>query len=184
MKAVLSQPWPWYVSGPLIGLLVPLLLFAGNKSFGISSVMKHCCSVFSKRKIDYFNYDVKKHLWILFFAAGTIAGGTVILYFTGQPDIILSETTKDDLSELGIKQYDGLFPAEIFSLELLFTARGLIFILLGGFMVGFGSRYAEGCTSGHAITGLSQFNLSSLLAVIGFFAGGLLITHFVLPFIL
>jgi uncharacterized membrane protein YedE/YeeE len=54
-------------------------------------------------------------------------------------------------------------------------------MVIGGFLVGFGTRYAGGCTSGHAISGLSNLQFASLIATIGFFAGGLIATHLLYP---
>ena len=56
-------------------------------------------------------------------------------------------------------------------------------LAVGGFLVGFGTRYAGGCTSGHAISGLSNLQLPSLVAVIGFFIGGLVMTHLIFPYL-
>jgi uncharacterized membrane protein YedE/YeeE len=173
------EPWPWYVGGPLIGLMVPLLLFTGNKSFGISSSLRHvCASVLPTTKIEYFNYDWKKEAWNLFFAGGMILGGLLAaLFLMKDQDVALAENTVRDLKALGITDFSGLMPTEIFSWQALTTGRGLLMIVLGGFLVGFGTRYAGGCTSGHAIMGLSNLSLGSLVAVIGFFIGGLLMTY-------
>lgn len=57
-------------------------------------------------------------------------------------------------------------------------------MVIGGFLVGFGTAYAGGCTSGHAIAGLADRQAASLLAVCGFFAGGLTCTYLVLPLVL
>ena len=96
----------------------------------------------------------------------------------------ISAATISDLENVGIV-YDGqIAPMSIFRWPNLFTLKGFIVIVGGGFLVGFGARWAGGCTSGHAISGLSNFQIPSLIAVIGFFIGGLLMTHIILPFIL
>jgi uncharacterized membrane protein YedE/YeeE len=184
LLTLLTQPWPWYVAGPLIGLMVPLLLLLGNKQFGISSNFEHICAMLPSR-IELFNYDWRKHSWSLVFAAGIMVGGLVAGVFLANPEgLQLATRTSRDLAALGIGTDGGLAPQALFSWSSLFTLRGVILMVGGGFLIGFGTRYAGGCTSGHAITGLSQWQLPSLVAVIGFFAGGLLMTHVLLPLIL
>jgi uncharacterized membrane protein YedE/YeeE len=186
MMEILKDPWPWYVAGPLIGLMVPLLLVAGNKSFGVSSSLRHVCAMCFPRNIEYFKYDWKQESWNLFFVAGIVLGGFIAWQFM-MPEaysVDISPRTRAELEVLGIEDFEGYVPAEIFSWEALLSAKGWIFIVVGGYLVGFGTRYANGCTSGHAITGLSHLQWTSLVATIGFFIGGLFITHVVLPFIL
>lgn len=181
----LRQQWPWYVAGPLIGLMVPLLLLLGNKAFGISSTLRHICAVCIPTKAEFFVYDWKKESWNLVFAFGMILGGFIAGYWLQNPDPIrLSEATVADMNNLGIKNYDGLVPSEIFNFSSLLTLRGFILMVLGGFFVGFGTRYAGGCTSGHAIMGLSNLQFPSLVATCCFFAGGLLMTWFILPYLM
>ncbi|WPP49715.1 YeeE/YedE family protein [Catalinimonas niigatensis] len=179
------QPWPWYVAGPLIGLTVPALLIFGNKSFGISSSLRHMCAACVPANIPFFHYDWKKELWNLMFVLGIAIGGFIATAFLANPDsMVIAEATQQDLAALGITQYDGLLPSQIFSWENLFTAKGLVFFVLGGFMVGFGTRYAGGCTSGHAIMGLSNLQWPSLVATIFFMLGGFVMTHLLMPFIM
>jgi uncharacterized protein len=181
----LREPWPWYISGPLIGLSVPLLLLLGNKSFGISSNLRHLCSVLPG-KVPFFNYDWRKEGgWNLVFALGTLLGGLLgsVLWGNTEP-LQVAAKTSTDLAALGISVDGNLVPATLFSWASLFTWQGFVFIVLGGFLVGFGAAYAGGCTSGHAIMGLADLQLPSLVAVIGFFAGGLLATHFLFPILL
>jgi uncharacterized protein len=180
----LKEPWPWYISGPLIGLMVPLLLLLANKSFGISSSLRHICAACVPIKSDYFRYDWKSKMWNLMFVVGIIIGGIIAGLFLDDSRIIVSENTVKDLSALGVQDVRGFLPESIFSWENLFTLQGFIFIIVGGFLVGFGARYAGGCTSGHAIMGLSNFQLPSLIAVAGFFLGGLIMTHLLFPFLL
>ncbi|MGB0651517.1 MAG: YeeE/YedE family protein [Rhodothermales bacterium] len=184
MIEFISQPWPWYVAGPLIGIVVPALFLIGGKQFGLSENLRHVCAMLPG-KTEFFNYDWKNGAWNLTLILGIIIGGFIGSTFLGNPDpIAISDATKSDLALLGITQFDGLLPSDIFSLEGLASTRGLIMIVLGGFLVGFGARYAGGCTSGHAISGLADLQLPSLIAVIGFFAGGLIATFFLLPIIL
>jgi len=184
MIVFLSQPWPWYVAGPLIGIVVPALLLLGGKQFGISENLRHMCTMLPT-KVEFFQYDWKSGLWNLTLLLGIVIGGWIGTNWLGNSDpIAISEATRIDLLALGITDFSGLVPSELFSWENLSSGPSLIFIVLGGFLVGFGTRYAGGCTSGHAISGLANLQLPSLLAVIGFFAGGLIATFFLLPLIL
>lgn len=182
---VLSSPWQWYVAGPLIGLTVPALLILGNKSFGISSSMKHICAACLPAKIPFFQYDWKKEAWNLFFVLGILIGGYLAVQFLANPsEMIVAPSLKADLSQYGIKDYQGLLPADLFAWDQLLTLRGIIMVVLGGFMVGFGTRYAGGCTSGHSIMGLSTLQWPSLVATCCFMIGGIVMTNFILPYIL
>jgi uncharacterized protein len=185
MIEAIQNPWPWYVAGPLIGLTVPALLIIGNKALGISSSLKHICAACFPAGIPYLKYKWKDELWSVVLVIGVLIGGFIgetVLSHPASMDI--SPATMADLENLGLESLTGFVPQEIFSFDQLITLRGMIFIVFGGFLVGFGTRYAEGCTSGHAIMGLSNLQWPSLVAVVGFFAGGLFMTHFVLPFIL
>ena len=186
MIAFLSQPWPWYVAGPLIGLMVPLLLVLTGKNFGVSSTLRHACAATLPGKAAYFRYDWKKKgLWNLTFVLGILLGGIIAGTLLLNPDpIAISEATHADLAGIGIRTFTGLMPDDIFSWSTLSTIPGLIIIVGGGFLLGFGARYADGCTSGHAIMGLATFQKPSLIAVIGFFIGGLTVTYLILPLLL
>lgn len=185
MLNFLKHPWPWYISGPLIGLIVPLLLIAGNKSFGVSSSLRHICAACLPAKIPFFQYDWKKEAWNLFFVAGILLGALLVLFYlsNGEP-VQVNPKLVTELKEYDIKDYSGLMPADLFSWNQLMTFKGFIFTVAGGFLVGFGTRYAGGCTSGHSIMGLSTLQWPSLVATICFMAGGFLVANLVLPFIL
>ena len=183
---LISSPWPWWIAGPAIALLMFTLIYFGN-SFGFSANFRTICSMFGAGKsCDFFDFDWKKQTWNLVFAAGAILGGFIASqYLSSGEGIALSEKTITELQSYGLENPGAdIAPMSIFSFESLFTLKGFIFIVLGGFFVGFGTRYAGGCTSGHAISGLSDLQPASLIAVIGFFIGGLTITYFVLPLIL
>ncbi len=178
---------PWYVAGPLIGLFVPVLLLVGNRMFGVSGNLRHmCAAALPARRADFFRYDWRGvGGWNLAFAVGVLLGGLIVGLLT--PDgarLALSPAAIDSFAALGIHDTTGLVPAELFSWQMLLTARGALMMIGGGLLIGFGTAYAGGCTSGHAITGLADFQLPSLIAVIGFFAGGLLSTWVVLPLLL
>ncbi|AFL82960.1 putative transporter component [Belliella baltica DSM 15883] len=177
----ISQPWPWYVAGPLIGLTVPILLLVGNKSFGISSSLRHVCAMCVPANIPFFTYNWRKEMWNIVFVVGVLLGGFFATTFISNPDaIVVAESTQRDLAALGITDYSKLLPAEIFSWENLLTGKGLLFFVFGGFLVGFGTRYADGCTSGHAIMGISSLQWPSVVATIFFMVGGFLMTHVLL----
>jgi uncharacterized membrane protein YedE/YeeE len=183
--SILTQPWPWYIAGPLIGLMVPLLLLIGNKAFGISSTLRHICAACIPTKAKFFDYNWKAESWNLIFALGMVLGGLIAGYFLRNPNPIeLSESAIAGMNKLGVKNYSGLIPADIFNFSSLLTLRGFLLMVAGGFLVGFGTRYAGGCTSGHAIMGLSNLQFPSLVATCCFFAGGLLMTWFILPYIM
>ncbi len=181
----LTQPWPWYVAGPIIGLIVPLLLYIGNKQFGVSSSLRHACAACFPGKISFFQYDWKSEgMWNLVLILGVIIGGFLGGFVFKNPEpIAISASTIADLQNLGLTDFSGFVPSEVFSWSNLGSLQGIIMLVLGGFLVGFGSRYAGGCTSGHAISGISNLQLASLIAVIGFFAGGLIVTHLIYPLI-
>ncbi len=185
MLDFIRQPWPWYVAGILIGLTVPTLLLLGNKAFGISSSLRHICAACVPMDIDFFRYDWKKEAWNLWFVGGVVIGGYIGGALLSNPNAInINPATIHDLRALGIHDFtSGLMPADLFSWANLFTAKGLIFFVIGGFMVGFGTRYAGGCTSGHAIMGLSNLQWPSLVATISFMAGGFLMTQVIFPFL-
>ena len=184
MKEFLFQPWPWYIAGPVIGLIVPILLLIGNKRFGISSGLRQICAMCLPLNNQYLKYDWKKEIWNLYFIAGLLIGAIIasqFLYTSEQMD--LSAKTQAELVTLGISGTEGFVPKEIFNWRSLLTLQGFIMIVVGGFLVGFGTRYANGCTSGHAIMGLSNLEWPSLVATIGFFIGGLISTHILIPLI-
>lgn len=181
----LKQPWPWYISGPLIGLMVPGLLLVGNKSFGISSSLRHICAACIPAKIPFFQYDWKKEIWNLFFVTGILLGGLVVALFLQNPNPVdVNPRLIGELEHYGITDYNGLVPSELFNWNSLLTLKGVLMIVVGGLLVGFGTRYAGGCTSGHAIMGLSNLQLPSLVATISFMAGGFFVANFILPWIL
>ncbi|MDZ4711948.1 MAG: YeeE/YedE thiosulfate transporter family protein [bacterium] len=184
MLELVKQPWHWAVAGILIGLTVPALLLIGNKKFGISSSLRHVCAICIPANIPFFKYDWKKEMWNLFFVVGVLIGGFLATQFLSNPDaIVVSQTTKTTLAQFGITDYSHLMPMQIFSIENIFTLKGFFFFVVGGFLVGFGTRYAGGCTSGHAIMGLSNLQLPSLIATCCFMAGGFFSANLLMPLI-
>jgi uncharacterized membrane protein YedE/YeeE len=191
MLELIQQPWHWAFSGAMIALIMFIMLFFGKK-FGLSSTLNTICSIGGAgKKISYFDFDWKTHTWNLYFVLGAIIGGYIAShYLMGPETLAISAETIEHVGKMGV-QYPsstadgmGFLPSDLFNVQVLLSVKGLILFVGGGFLVGFGARYAGGCTSGHAITGLSNFQMPSLISVIGFFIGGLLMTHFILPLIL
>lgn len=181
----ISQPWPWYVAGPVIGLIVPALLILGNKHFGISANLRHACAACFPANVKFFKYDWKKEVWNFFFIGGILLGAFLTVQFlAGSEPVQIAPALSEELNGYNINDRSSLLPAEIFSWDSLFTMRGFIMLVGGGFLVGFGSRYAGGCTSGHSIMGLSDLQWPSLVATIFFMAGGIIMANFILPYIL
>ena len=184
MLELISKPWHWSIAGVVIGLTVPSLLLLGNKKFGISSSLRHICAACFPAKIPYFQYEWRKEIWNLFFVAGVALGGLIANTFLRNPvDMVIAEKTQIILSQYGIRDYSNLMPTEIFNWDNIWTLKGFVFFVLGGFLVGFGTRYAGGCTSGHSIMGLSNLQLPSLIATICFMIGGLICVNFILPYL-
>jgi uncharacterized membrane protein YedE/YeeE len=181
----IKQPWPWYVAGPLIGLMIPVLLIFGNKRFGVSSSLRHICAACIPMNISFFKYDWKKEIWNLFFVGGILIGGMLTVFFLSNPNpVAINPKLATELAGYGITSTEGLLPKEVFNWENLLTIKGFILIVLGGFLVGFGTRYAGGCTSGHSIMGISNLQLPSLIATCCFMAGGFIVANIFIPLIL
>jgi uncharacterized protein len=184
MKIIFS-PWPWYVAGPLIGLMVPVLLLLGNKAFGISSSLRHICAACLPSKIPFFQYDWKKEIWNLFFVGGVLLGGIIAgAVLKSDVPVEVSDALKAELNQYGVNDFSALVPEQLFNFQTLFTLKGFVLIVVGGFLVGFGTRYAGGCTSGHSIMGISTLQLPSVIATICFMIGGFVVANLILPVIL
>jgi len=178
------QPWSWWFSGIMIAAIMFFLLYFGQ-SFGFSSNLRTICAAAGLGKsAKFFDFNWKAQIWNLVFLVGAILGGFITREFlsTDAP-VLISEATIQDLSKLGIAAPVSLQPVELFGLDAVLSIKGFLLLAFGGLMVGFGSRYAGGCTSGHAISGLSDLQVPSLIAVMGFFIGGLLMTYLFLPLI-
>lgn len=181
----IMQPWPWYIAGPLIGLTVPTLLIIGNKSFGISSSLRHVCAACIPSKIPFFQYNWKKEAWNLYFVFGIFLGAVIATQLLSvHTPIKLSAGIIKQLNDYGITDLSGMLPSQLFNWHALLTLKGMVMIVLGGFMVGFGTRYTGGCTSGHSIMGLSTLQWPSLIATVCFMIGGFIMTNLILPFII
>lgn len=191
MLEFISQPWHWAVSGVMIVVVMFLLLWFGGE-FGVSANLRTLCAIGGAgKKYKFFDFNWKSQVWNLVFIGGAVIGGFIASHYLQSPEpVAISESTQTYLESVGVQtpqsisEGAGFVPSEVFDLANLFTLKSLIILVIGGFLVGFGTRYAGGCTSGHAISGLSNLQLPSLIAVIGFFIGGLIMTHFILPHVL
>ncbi len=182
---LIFDPWPWYVSGPLIALVLFLLLMVG-KNFGMSSNLRTLCTICGAgNSSDFFKFDWKSQRWNLVVVLGAIIGGFIGSQFLSNDlAVALHPNTIENLDTLGFKNAGvSYLPAELFETPVFTDLKGLLVLVIRGLLIGFGTRYAGGCTSGHAISGLSNLQWSSLIAVIGFFAGGLTMVHFIFPLI-
>lgn len=185
MLEFIQQPWPWWLAGLVLTSVLFLILFFGQ-SFGISSNLRTICAAAGAgKRVKFFQFNWKTQAWNLVFLAGAAIGGLIAQTLLTAPDAVVqvSEATVRDLNALGLGAPTSVQPEEIFGLEALGNWRSLLILIGGGLLVGFGSRYAGGCTSGHAISGLTSLQVPSLIAVVGFFLGGLVMTHFLLPVI-
>jgi len=177
------HPWPWYVAGPLVGLVALGLRVIGNKRFGVSANLRHLCAALVPGDLAYFRHDWRRiGLWNLVFIAGVVVGGFIggVLLANPHPVAITPEALAS-LAALGIHETAALMPPELFNWHALLSMRGFLMIVGGGFLIGFGTAYGGGCTSGHGITGLAELQLPSLVAVISFFAAGAGASYVLLP---
>lgn len=181
----IMNPWPWWFSGALIAATMFALLFFG-KQFGFSSNLRTICTLAGAgKKVKFFNFDWKSQAWNLMFLTGSVIGGFVAKEFLSYQEEPAGISTKtiERLTDMNFQPPAGMQPSELMDWNNVLTIKGFLILAFGGFMVGFGARYAGGCTSGHAISGLSNLQIPSLVAVIGFFIGGLIMTHLIFPII-
>lgn len=180
---IIYEPWPWFVSGPLIAFIMFLLIMVGKK-FGMSSNLRTMCTICGADKTtDFFKFDWKAQRWNLVVVLGAIIGGFIGSYWLSTDiAVAINPETISDLNTLGFESAGKAYlPTELFDTAALTDLKSLVLLSIGGLLVGFGARYADGCTSGHAISGLSNLQLPSLIAVIGFFIGGLVMIHLIFP---
>ncbi len=184
MLEIIRQPWPWYTSGAIIAGIMFTLLYFG-KSFGFSSNLRTICAAAGGGKYArFFEFNWKAQTWNLIFLVGAGLGGFLTKKFLSSDEpVSISDKTISSIAGLGFAPPVSLQPAELFGMDAAFTLKGFVLLALAGIMIGFGSRYAGGCTSGHAISGISNLQVPSMIAVVGFFIGGLIMTHLLMPLI-
>lgn len=182
---ILFHTWHWAIAGFLIALIMLTLNYFG-KVFGMSSNLRSLCTLAGGDKYaSFFRFDVKSQYWNLLVLAGAMLGGFVAVHYMSDPsNVDLNPQTIIQLEKMGIEAPNGkLLPNALFGNAVLTSPKMIAILLIGGLLIGFGSRYAGGCTSGHAIAGMSNLQRQSLKAVVGFFIGGLIMSHFILPLI-
>jgi uncharacterized membrane protein YedE/YeeE len=179
----LRQPWPWWVAGPLVGIVPAVLLLLGNRAFGVSSNLRHACAAIAPRSAAFLDYDWRREGgWNLAFALGMIGGGFLGGVVLADPEpVAIAARTRADLEALGVRAFHGLVPGDVFAWSALGTVRGFVLLVVGGFCVGFGTAWAGGCTSGHGLTGVADLQPPSFLALAAFFIGGIAATWWLLP---
>lgn len=180
----IMNPWPWWFSGLIIASIMFFLLFFG-KSFGFSANLRTMCTIAGAgKRVKFFDFNWKTQSWNLVFLLGAILGGFIANQFLSNNEpLVLAESTVQDLAAYGFSRPTETQPAELFSWEAVLTLKGFLILAVGGILVGFGARYAGGCTSGHAISGISDLQVPSMIAVVGFFIGGLVMTYLIFPLI-
>jgi len=179
----LFHTWHWAISGFLIAIIMLTLNYFG-KFFGMSTNLRTLCTIAGADKYaDFFKFDWKSNRWNLFVVLGAMLGGFVAAHYMSDPsNVTINSQTIEQLAKMGINAPNGkLLPDALFGTAIFESPKMIFISIIGGILIGFGSRYAGGCTSGHAISGLSNLQIQSLKAVIGFFVGGLIMTHFILP---
>lgn len=182
--AFLLQPWHWAVSGAAIAGILFLMTWLG-RSFGVSSTFENLCTIAGAgRRYPLFDKPISDSYWRLVFIAGAVVGGFIAsTWLLGAGTAEINPETVAHLEQnfgIAYPQGNGFLPVDLFNPG---NAKGILLAVAGGFLVGFGARYGKGCTSGHAITGLSHLQLPSLITVIGFFIGGLIMTWLLMPVI-
>ncbi len=181
----ISSPWPWYIAGPLIGLMVPLLLLLGNKPFESRRHYVISARHVFLQKFRSFSTTGKRKAGIFFSlqvcCSGGIIAGTAL---ASDEPVAVADKLKDELSTYGIHDYTNMVPVELFNFESLLSLKGFVLMVVGGFLVGFGTRYAGGCTSGHSIMGIPTLQWPSVIATICFTIGGFIVANLVLPLLL
>lgn len=151
-----AEPWPWWMGGLVIGALVPLLYYFLNTALGVSTGFGNFAKLlFPKTTLSWLNSksfsSVVNHRFYMMMGMliGAFSAGRVM----GLPVVTI---------EMGV-----------FSETLQWPIWGnVLWFLMGGFLLGLGARIAGGCTSGHSIHGLANFQLSSLVATICFLIFG------------
>jgi len=176
LKNIIFEPWPWWIGGPLIGLFVIALLLLERKQLGISSSYQFVCAKVSPFKLDYFK-NPKKSQWQFWFVSGMVLGGVLLSFLIGDVNVSVSRDTVATLNEIGVTDLGGYVPVELYNS----SSESLLILLIGGLFIGFGARYANGCTAGHAIMGCAQLSVASIIATVCFFTGGIIATYLIIP---
>lgn len=180
INKIITEPWPWWVGGPLIGIFVFVFLWTEGKELGISSSYQYICSRLFPLNLEYLKGSLSAGKWQTIFIAGMILGGVLLYFLIPEYSISISEDAKRRLSEIGVSDFTGYVPKELYN----WNGKQLTALIIGGLLLGFGARYANGCTAGHAIVGMAKLAPSSIIATLCFFIGGLTATYLIVPLLL
>ena len=162
-------PLHWSISGILIGLCVPLLLLIDNKTFGISSSLS---DVWDRNKR-------RKGRWKFKFLLGVLIGAALTnLWSDPSASLLVSSKVINRLKDWNIDFSQGYYPIGLFNFD---NWSAVLLSLSGGFLVGYGARLANGCTSGHCISGISNLQLSSMIVTLSFFIGAIITSYLIYP---
>lgn len=154
------EPWPWWLAGAAIAAITLLLLGVTNQRLGISTGFENLCALVLKTPYLQRPEIVGSHGWRLPFLAGLLLGGA--------------------LSALAGGGWAPLWDLGMFDTRIgLGPAGKLAWMFGGGVLIGFGTRLAGGCTSGHGIFGLANLERASLEATLAFMAAGIVTTQIV-----
>lgn len=170
MNFLTMTRWSPYVVGALIGLLNLAAMLLSGKTLGASTSFAKASGmirrIFNRDKVDNNEYYQK--------TTPTVDWGFMLVV-----GIVLGSLLSSLLS--------GDFRLEFVPVMWAEEISGSFFIrflvaLFGGIVLGIGSRWAGGCTSGHGISGTSQLSLISWAAAISFFVGGILSAYLIYGF--
>ncbi len=150
LEAVFVERWPFWAGGAAIGTFLLTFLVYGRRMLGVSTGFEDVCAA-------PFTAQARKS-WRLPFMVGIAAGGLLASTLSGGVVLTTAMGTFDTL-------WHASLPVKI----ALFTT--------GGILIGFGTRLAGGCTSGHGISGVAQLAPSSLIATATFMSSGFITTQ-------
>lgn len=167
MEYLLLERWSPYIAGIGIGILSWFTFLLSDKPIGCSTSFVTTSGMIEKlfqgdkvNRKAYYQKHIPAINWQLLFVIGIFIGAFLSAWLSGQFEFRW-------LPQKWLSKF-GLTP-------VLRTTTAF----LGGILMGLGSRWANGCTSGHGISGAMQLTVSSWLATICFFAGGLIVAFLI-----
>lgn len=154
------SPWHWAAGGAVISAVTLTLLFVGNRRLGVSTGFENVCSLVVQA--PYFQRDSLRgtNSWRLPLLGGLVIGGFLSAVLGGG--------------------WEPFWDLGMFDAEIGWGNGGkLIWMFGGGLLIGFGTRLAGGCTSGHGIFGMSNLELPSIISTVSFMAAGAVTTNLI-----